>query len=120
MGLGRVFQAGLMEEDITPPDNIVEFTGKKREPDAAMLVPVDPRACIHFNTSFTVDVDGSKCFCKGCGGEVSTIFVLKRLMDMESGWLRNRARYLDEMRRLTERSQTKCRSCGAMTRISRS
>jgi len=103
-----------------PPDNIVEFTGKTRAPSDRQLVPVELGKCLHFNASFEIDVDGGKCRCKSCGGEVTPFFVLEQLMNAESRWMRTRAAYLDEMKRLAERSSTKCRHCGAMTRISRS
>ncbi len=39
-------------------------------------------------------------------------------MQLESQWMRTRAAHQDEMRRLRERSRTKCDHCGKITRIS--
>jgi hypothetical protein len=83
------------------------------------LVPPPASMCIHFNGPFEVDEDGGKCKCLRCGGEVTPMFVLHQLMRQESQWVRTRAAYLDEMKRLDERASTKCQHCGKMTRISR-
>ena len=83
-----------------------------------MLVPPPYEGCKHLGVSFEVDVDGGKCKCKTCGGEVSPWFVLKALMQRESQWNRTREAYQDEMKRLGERSRTKCDHCGKMTQIS--
>jgi hypothetical protein len=94
-------------------------TERKEPPDGRlMLVPPPFGRCIHFNTSFEIDEDAGKCKCLGCGEEVSPMFVLKALMNMESRWMRTREAYQAEMRRLAERESTKCRHCGKMTRIS--
>lgn len=91
----------------------------KAPPDGSlMLVPPPASKCIHWNTSFEIDDDAGKCKCLGCGEEVSPMFVLGRLMQLESQWMRTRAAHQDEMRRLRERSRTKCDHCGKITRIS--
>lgn len=87
--------------------------------EAPMLQAVPYSHCKHYFTTFTVDIDAGKCFCKDCGGEVSPMFVLAELMRLESRWNRTRLAYQDEMKRLDERSKTKCRKCGEMTEISR-
>jgi hypothetical protein len=83
-----------------------------------MLVPPAPAACKHLRASFVVDVKAGKCFCSDCRGEVSPMFVLERLMHEESTWNRTREAYQDEMKRLRDRSRTKCQHCGHLTRIS--
>lgn len=83
-----------------------------------MLVPPPPGKCNHFNASFEVDVDAAECTCSRCGEKVTPIFVLNELMRLESQWNRTRESYADEMKRLRERSSTKCIHCGKMTRIS--
>lgn len=90
----------------------------KEPPGERMLVPVDAKKCIHFNTSFEVDENAGKCICLACKEEVTPMFVLKQLMRLESQWMRTRAAYQDEMKRLSERERTKCRHCGKLTRIS--
>ena len=94
----------------------------KAPPDGSrMLQPVNVPfgACRHQRVTFEVDVDGGKCKCLGCGTEVTPFFVLEELMHKESQWNRSREAYIDEMKRLGERSRTKCRHCGQMTEISR-
>lgn len=106
--------------DITSAD-VVQLPVKKAEPPdgSRMLQPVPyVGRCSHLNTSFEVDVDAGDCKCLGCGERVTAIFVLKRLMDKESRWMRTRAAYQDEMARLKARERTKCEKCGHMTRIS--
>lgn len=100
--------------------NVAVLPVKHKAPPSGdlMLIPPPASKCIHFNTSFEVDEDAGKCTCKGCGEEVSPMFVLKRLMQLESRWMRTRSAHQDEMKRLKERSRTKCQHCGKMTRIS--
>lgn len=83
-----------------------------------MLVPPPANKCTHFNASFEVDVDAGECTCKRCGEKVTPIFVLNELMRLESTWNRTREAYVGEMKRLHERTSTKCTHCGKMTRIS--
>lgn len=101
--------------------NIVELPVKPRQPtsEGAMLQPVPYSKCNHHFTSFEIDLDAGKCKCQKCGEEVSAMFVLGELMKTESRWMRTREAYQDEMKRLSERSSTKCRKCGEMTPISR-
>ena len=100
--------------------NIVELKVKPRPSadEGAMLQPVPHSHCRHTYTSFEIDIDAGKCVCKKCGEEVTPIFVLRQLMHMESRWMQTRSAYQDEMKRLDERSRTKCRHCNKMTRIS--
>lgn len=58
--------------------------------------------------------------CGNCGVKLDPMWVLKMLAHKESQWHQTRERYNDEMRRLSERSRTKCEACGHLTRISRS
>lgn len=107
------------ELDVSGAD-IVKLPVQKREPVGdRFLVEVPYTACQHYVGPFEVDVDGGKCKCLECGGEVAPMFVLKLLMGQESRWMRAREAYLGEMKRLDERKRTKCEHCGEMTRISR-
>lgn len=102
-------------------ENILKLPVKTRHPiGGAFLQPVPAMTCSHWRGPFEVDVKGGKCKCLSCGGDVSPMFVLDQLMNQESQWMRTRAAYMDEMKRLAERSKTKCDHCGKMTRISRS
>ena len=100
--------------------NIIDLPVQRRDdsPDL-FLVPPPVGGCAHIRTGFTVDAKAGKCFCRGCGGEVSPMFVLEQLMKEESRWRRSLEEYKDSMRRLGERSRTKCEHCKKMTRISR-
>lgn len=111
---------------ILPPINIddekvVVLPVKTRVPrdEEAFLQPVPHSACQHWDGPFEVDEDAGKCKCLACGGEVTPIFVLMQLMRKESRWMQTRAAYNDEMKRLWERSRTKCQHCGKTTRISK-
>lgn len=84
-----------------------------------MLVPPSIGKCRHFNGPFEVDENAGDCKCLKCGEKVTAIFVLTQLMRLESQWMRTRAAYQEEMKRLNERSRTKCQHCGQMTKISR-
>lgn len=108
----------MMDEEITDAEVIRLPITKVEPPDGSlMLVPPPHGKCIHFNTSFEVDVDAGDCKCLGCGERVTAIFVLEQLMKKESRWNRTRQAYQDEMKRLNERARTKCQHCGEMTRI---
>ena len=76
-------------------DKITKLPVKpKADTGHLMLVP-PPAGCNHYPASFEVDLDGGRCKCKSCGGEVSPIFVLKMLMQEESRWNRTREAYGD-------------------------
>jgi hypothetical protein len=102
------------------PDEIVRLPVQPRPSldEGAYLRPVPHTSCQHYDAPFEVDVDAGSCRCLRCGGTVTPIFVLEQLMKAESGWRRTREAYQDEMRRLAERSRTKCERCGHLTRIS--
>lgn len=107
--------------DTTGSADVLQLPVKKAEPPdgTRMLQPVPfVGRCSHWNTTFEVDVDAGDCKCLGCGERVTAIFVLEKLMQLESQWLRTRAAYQEEMKRLNERQRTKCEKCGHMTRIS--
>lgn len=101
--------------------NVVTLPTKDAVPRNGELFLVAPPfgKCQHYNASFEVDVKAGKCKCRACDDEVSPMFVLERLMNEESRWNQTRSAYMDEMKRLGERSKTKCRNCGVMTRISK-
>lgn len=100
-------------------DNILMLPVKPREPVAERFLEAVPySACSHLFGPFIVDDKAGKCTCKKCGAEVSAMFVLERLMQQESRWMRTREAYMGEMERLAKRSKTKCEHCAKMTRIS--
>ncbi len=91
---------------------------KREENGKLFLVKPVFGKCQHYNGPFEVDMDAGKCICQECNEEVSPMFVLNRLLAKESRWMRSHDNYKDEMKRLAERSRTKCQHCGQMTRIS--
>ena len=90
----------------------------KRNDKGLFLVPPPYSTCKHYGDRFELDEDAGKAKCLDCNQEVSLMFVLKRLMRQESKWMRSRERYMDEMKRLSDRRRTKCQHCGNMTQIS--
>jgi hypothetical protein len=57
--------------------------------------------------------------CGLCHTRLDPMFVLRIMAHEENSWSRARLNYIDEMKRLKERSRTKCCYCGKMTEISR-
>lgn len=108
-----------MRIEVPEQTNLVALPVKYKAPldGERFLVPVDPTKCQH-RGPFEIDVKGDKCTCKACGETVGAMYVLERLMNQESRWMQTLARYQDEMKRLDERSRTKCQRCGQMTRVS--
>ena len=82
------------------------------------LIPADRWGECRHDRSI-VDERKTEVTCADCGEKLNPIWVLSQLANKESGWFRSRDRYQDEMKRLEERSRTRCQKCGYMTRISR-
>lgn len=93
---------------------------KRANGNQMTLVPKPKNPCGHYKKHYLIDLTAQTCECGECGASLSPWFVLEQLMKEESHWVRNRDRYADEMKRLSERSRTKCQHCGEMTYISRS
>ena len=112
----------IFEPIDTSGTNIAQLPVKYKKPTDGerFLVPVELGKCQHWQGPFEIDLTGESCTCKACGEKVSPMFVLGRLMRQESNWMQAMATYQEEMKRLAERSRTKCRKCGEMTEISRS
>lgn len=99
----------------------LKFTGKRKTNPTdrtLMLVPPPFGKCHHYDGPFEIDKDAGDGKCLKCGERVTAILILTRLMNKESQWNRTRLAYQDEMKRLNERSRTKCQHCDKMTRIS--
>ena len=71
------------------------------------------------HASYQIREGETEVECSICHTRLDPMFVLRVLAGEETQWSRSRARYQDEMRRLQERSRTKCFHCGQMTEISR-
>lgn len=88
---------------------------KKPFPEDLTLIVGYPK-CYH--GPFIVDSDNAEVTCGKCGEKLNPMVVLDRLARKESQYRATAERYQEEMKRLAERSRTKCQHCGKMTRIS--
>lgn len=115
-------------------DNVKPIGVKFKAPpgdDAPMLKVIDTwgrDGCNHrywwqdgrmHNVTYYLRDGETEVECSACNARLDPMFVLKILANEETQWSRNRERYIEEMRRLKERSRTKCLHCGNMTEISR-
>ena len=96
---------------------------KKTDQEQSLLDPYDLPHSVRkskcFHKKFVVDESLAEVECADCGEKLNPMWVLRELCKKESIWRRAARRYSDEMKRLKERSRTKCYSCGAMTPISK-
>ena len=95
------------------------------------LLPVKPRIdlgkdrvlkSVHlgrcWHKRFIVDEQLAEVECADCHEKLNPMWVLQQLSIQENRFHELHARYHDELKRLGERSRTKCQHCGEMTRIS--
>ncbi|WP_174301403.1 hypothetical protein [Caulobacter sp. S45] len=114
----------MSEIEDTPP-NVTKLPVQFKTPmpaDRTLLSPFEVQrggGCSHYLTGYIVDPTLAEVECGGCGAKLNPMWVLTRLATEDRRMAEAQARYQDEQRRLRERSRTKCRSCGAMTPISR-
>jgi ribosomal protein S27E len=103
----------------TDLDNIVALAVKKRPElgEGRVLETVRVPECSHRYGCY-VNEKEAEVTCRACGTKLNPIWVLQQLCHEESRWHSLHARYQDEMKRLKERSSTKCQHCQKMTRIS--
>ncbi|KMO21390.1 hypothetical protein [Methylobacterium platani] len=71
------------------------------------------------NVTFLIRPGETEVECSNCRTRLEPMWVLRQLANTESQHFRAQQRYVEEMKRLGERSRTKCERCGHMTRISR-
>ena len=102
-------------------DNVIKLSApfKKPVPEGQFLM-VGPMPCCHFNGPFIVDDTLAEVTCGKCQAKLNPMFVLKQLAHQETRWHESMRRYQGEMKRLDERSSTKCQHCKKLTRISKS
>lgn len=67
---------------------------------------------------FVVDSEKAEVECGACGEKLNPMWVLQRLTSRDHRFHEAHHQYAEQMKRLSERSVTKCRNCGKMTRIS--
>jgi hypothetical protein len=99
-------------------DNVVHLPFKRVEDDSRVLTVVSPygNPCKH--ERFTIDEKLNQVECRDCKVVLNPMYALVALARQETRYHDLHARYQDEMKRLGERSKTKCQHCGQMTRIS--
>lgn len=73
--------------------------------------------CLH--GVYVVDQTKLEVECAKCGEKLNPMWVLVDLCNKDATMHEAQKRYAEEMKRLDERSKTKCHHCGKMTRISR-
>lgn len=100
-----------METPVIPLN--VKF--KKPPPEGLTLIR-DWGKCSH--GQFLVDESKAEVECGKCGEKLNPMWVLARLAGDDTKFHEAAKRYQEEMKRLNERSTTKCNYCGKMTRIS--
>jgi hypothetical protein len=81
-----------------------------------VLTEVHYTPCYH--QRFLIDPTLAEVTCADCKEKIDPIHALRQLARKENRYHELHARYHDELRRLAERSRTKCRHCGKMTPIS--
>lgn len=101
---------------------ILAFPERKRTEDSTRVLQV-----VHTNIQcnagrhgpYQINESGTEVICGTCKEKLNPIWVLRQLSITEGRWHQLHNRYQDEMKRLADRSKTKCRHCGEMTPISR-
>lgn len=100
----------------------VQFKSRPEDGERSLLrLHEVPKAggCNHLFVTYIVDEALATVECGQCGEKLSPTWVLQKLANNESHHARIRDDYQAEMKRLKERSRTKCDHCGKMTRISK-
>lgn len=94
---------------------------KKAEEDRVLLLgwEVHSPAEKCFHSRFIIDPELEQVECAKCHERLNPMWVLQHLATTDIQFRESRKRYMEEMRRIDERSRTKCEHCGQMTRISR-
>jgi len=102
-------------------DNITKigigFKKPVNEEKMLTLIPSYHKECREH--AYIIDAEASKVTCSKCEKTFNPMSVLVDLARKESQWMMNGKRYTEEMKRLDERSRTKCKKCGEITKISR-
>ena len=107
----NVTKLGVRFKEPTPPERTLVFPHE-----------VGIRGCNHAEyegAAFIVDDKLDEVTCSKCQAKLNPMFVLKQLTGRETRFHEGHRRYHDEMKRLKDRTRTKCEHCDRMTRISR-
>lgn len=100
-------------------DKITRLPVVPRVRDLALeLVHCDPKQpCSHKMVSYRLREGEAEVECGGCGTRLEPMFVLKQLAIMDSIWKQRQESADRVAKELAQRTSTKCRHCGRMTRI---
>lgn len=115
------FTPDIKARDQDEKDNVTKLPIKRKprhEEDSKRFLVVDYTGCSHRGT-FLFNEKEDCVICKDCGEKLNPMYVIKMLCNQETRWHEARARYQEEMKRLSERNRTTCQHCGKMTKISR-
>lgn len=106
-------------------DNIKRLPVKFKTPtppERSLIQEVIAGKCNHDPISgagYIINESSAEVECSLCGGKLNPMWVLGRLARDDRRYFEAHQRYHEEMKRLKDRSRTKCRHCGEMTPISR-
>lgn len=105
---------------LTIDDNVTVLPVKQRSDlgNEHVFSSVPLSKCWH--RRYVVDDKLAEVECADCHEKLNPQWVLQQLANQEHRYHELHARYHDELKRLGERSRTKCQHCGQMTRISKS
>ena len=98
-------------------DKVVPIGVKKKDAKTKIGLVQKHGQCRHKLINFDEASDSVEC--RQCGERLNPMWVIKKMAMKESIAIQNIERYQDEMKRLKDRSRTKCRHCGKMTPISK-
>jgi hypothetical protein len=104
-----------MTEDDTA--EVFQFPFKRIEDTNRVLTVVSPYGAKCPHKRFTIDEKLALVECSDCKERLDPIYALKTLAQQEGRYHELHTRYADQMKRLGERSRTKCEHCQKMTRI---
>lgn len=104
-------------------DNVTKLPVRFRKPladEGRIIQEADPiGACRHQDATYLIGPGAADVECSKCGTRLDPMWVLRQLARHDSRMHSAHSRYHEEMKRLSERTRTKCENCGQMTRISR-
>ena len=109
-----------MSED----DKVKQLPVRFKKPlpaDRTLMSPIEvpQRGCSHLFVQYIISESEAEVECGKCHAKLNPMWVLARLANDDRRFHEAHQKYHEEMKRLSERTSTKCRHCGKMTGISR-
>ncbi len=109
---------------IDDTDNVRKLPIKFKGPlpdERTLLLPyeVGKSKCLHYPGRFIIDTSLAEVTCGDCNEKLNPMWVLGQLAGRDRKFAEAHDTYHEQMKRLDERTRTKCENCGKMTRISR-